>query len=222
MLRSRGLAVHSPTLTGLGDRAHLLSPGVNFELHVEDLIRAVDGEDLNRFVLVGHSYAGLLVGALAARMPERVAGILFLDAFVPQPCHSLFDLISREERDHLREAAASNEPNWLLPPFEPAGYGVTEAADSAWLSSKLDPMPIACFEQPVNYDEAILATVPQSYVFATRSHRDRFSRFATGFRSHAQHGYHEIASGHDMMLTHPADTADIIELEARRMWELAS
>jgi pimeloyl-ACP methyl ester carboxylesterase len=195
---------------------------VNFELHVEDLIRAVDGEDLNGFVLVGHSYAGLLVGALAARMPERVAGILFLDAFVPQPGHSLFDLIAVEERDHLRAVAAESEPDWLLPPFAPAGYGVVDAADSAWLSSKLDPMPIACFEQPVDFSETTLATVPQSYLFATNSHRDRFSDFAAAFRSHPQHGYHEIASGHDMMLTHPADTANIVELEAGRMFALAS
>jgi pimeloyl-ACP methyl ester carboxylesterase len=222
ILRARGFDVHCPTLTGLGDRSHLRTPAIDLELHVQDVTLAIESEELSDVVLVGHSYAGLVVQAVAARMSDRMAGVVFMDTFIAQPGEKLFDLVSPAERDHLRAVAAANDPPWLLPPFPPTGYGVTEPADAAWLAAKLDPMPIACFEQPACFDADALAALPQAYIFASRSDRDRFSRFAATFRMHPCHGYHEVASGHDMMLTHPQETADIVEWEARRIHEVRS
>ena len=215
LLRHKGMDVRTPTLTGLGDRAHLASPSTSISLHVEDVVRHVETEHLESVVLVGHSYAGLVVAAAATRLAQRVAGVVFLDSFVPDGRLPLFDLISAGERDHLRSVAAANDPSWMLPPFPPSGYGVTDPDMAAWLSKRLDPMPIACFEEPVEHDERVLASVPQAYVFATCSDRDRFSGFAARFRDHGRHGYHEVPSGHDMMLTHPSETANALEAGVR-------
>jgi pimeloyl-ACP methyl ester carboxylesterase len=215
LLRAAGHEVWTPTLTGLGDRAHLRSPAINLSLHVRDVVMAIEAEDLTDVVLVGHSYAGIVVGMVAALIPERIGRLVYMDSFLAKPGRSLFDLVSAPERDHLRMVAARSDEPWLLPPFPPAGYGVTAPRDAEWLARKLDPMPIACFEEPARFDPRALEAVPASYIFATASERDRFSGFAAEFRGREDRGYHEVASGHDMMLTHVDAVAAILEIERR-------
>jgi pimeloyl-ACP methyl ester carboxylesterase len=212
--------VWTPTLTGLGDRIHLRGAdgGISLALHARDVVAAMTSEDLSDIILVGHSYGGMVVTQAAAQCQERIAGVVYLDAFVPVAGRTLFDLITPQERDGLRALAAAQPDPTLLPPFPPAGYGVTEPVLSTWLAARLHPMPIACFEDAAEFDADVIARLPRAYVFATASERDRFSGFAAQFRG-GGHGYYEVPSGHDMMLTHVDETADILDRESRRLRE---
>ena len=83
-LRKMGHEVYAPTLTGIGERKHLLSREINLDTHIQDVIGVIDEEDLSDIVLVGHSYGGMVISGVADRVPEKVATLVYLDAFLPE------------------------------------------------------------------------------------------------------------------------------------------
>src|SRR4051794_39609472 len=92
LLRSRGHTVFTPTLTGQGERAHLLSGAVNLSMHIADVLGVFHYERLNNIVLAGHSYGGMVITGVADRLPEKITALGYLDAFVPKDGQSLFDI----------------------------------------------------------------------------------------------------------------------------------
>src|SRR5215212_3297578 len=115
LLRTAGHDVHVPTLTGLGERSHLLHRDVDLELHVRDVIATLTYEDVHDALLVGHSYAGMVVAGVADRVPERVAHVVYLDAFVASGGQSLLDLMLPERRDMYLRAASEDGDGWVVP-----------------------------------------------------------------------------------------------------------
>ena len=98
VLRARGHEVFAPTLTGLGERAHLASQKVGLEMHVEDVANVLEYEDLRQVILVGNSSGGMVITGVADRMPERIAHLVYLDAFVPEDGQSMLDIVPAERR----------------------------------------------------------------------------------------------------------------------------
>jgi pimeloyl-ACP methyl ester carboxylesterase len=92
ILRSKGHAVYAPSLTGLGDREHLLSPAVDLDMHITDIVKLLEFEDLRDVILVGHSYGGMVITGIADRATDRVGHIVFLDAATPKNGQSLVDV----------------------------------------------------------------------------------------------------------------------------------
>ena len=93
LLREAGHEVFTPTLTGLGERAHLASPDIDLETHINDIVGVIEYENLHDVVLMGHSYGGMAITGVADRVPERLAHLVYVDAFVPEDGQSLADLI---------------------------------------------------------------------------------------------------------------------------------
>lgn len=77
-LREEGHDAHPATLTGLGERVHLASPEVDLDTHITDVINLIEFEDLHNVVLLGHSYAGLVVTGVADRVPDRISKLVYL------------------------------------------------------------------------------------------------------------------------------------------------
>ena len=140
LLEAAGQRVYTPTLTGLGERAHLARPEVGLETHVEDILALYRYEDLSDTLLVGHSYGGLVVGMVADRMPERINTLIYLDALVPEDGVSLVDLQAPERVEGWRQAAKASG-GWLIPPPSSAFYGVTDPALQAWADARCTPQP---------------------------------------------------------------------------------
>src|SRR5579864_6960902 len=109
MLQAAGHTVFNPSLTGLGERAHLASPSVNLSTHIQDVCNALFYEDLTDVILVGHSYGGMVVTGVADRMPERIKHLVFLDAFVPGDGQSLRDLAANPNN------ATPDTGDWRVP-----------------------------------------------------------------------------------------------------------
>ena len=103
LLRAAGHEVFTPTYTGLGERAHLVSRTVTLDTHIADVLGVIECEDLSDIVLVGHSYGGMVATGVADRARERIAKLVYLDAFVPENGQSLFDLLPAAERDRRGE-----------------------------------------------------------------------------------------------------------------------
>ena len=210
ILRSAGQEVYAPTLTGLGDRSHLLRPGIDLDTHVADIVAVLRYEDLRDVILVGHSYGGMVITGVADRAPDRVGHLVYLDAATPVNGQSLVDIAGPLMRAARAQGRVVDGVELVLFPGTEAlpNYGVTEPDMVAWLTDRLTPHPWKCFTQPlVLTNEAALWAIPQSVICCTSLLRAR----GDGPRmSHAREAGRvwDIDTGHDLMLTEPDWVAD--------------
>lgn len=158
LLQQESHDVSRVTLTGLGERSHLLSPAVNLDTHVEDVVRHLEFDDLSDVVLVGHSYGGMVVTGAADRVPERIAKLVYVDAFTPNDGESLFDLLPAEFVSHLRDSARDGA---VPPPGDDPKY-------PAWYLERVRPHPLAAFEQPLRVDGRA-PSIPRSFIRCLQS-----------------------------------------------------
>src|SRR3569833_779574 len=162
-LRAAGHEVPAPPPPGLSERAHLLSPLVGLDTHVEDVVRLIDTFALTDVVLVGHSYAGQIVTAVADRRPDVVARRVYLDAFVGDDGDAARDLLPETVAHHWAESAAEQGFGWLVPVRKLSVLGVSEQADVDWLTPKLTPHPWKTYTDPLRVTGAV-DRVPAAFV----------------------------------------------------------
>jgi len=124
-LRKLGHDVFTPTLTGVGERVHLASPQIDLETHVQDILGVLSYEDLHEVILVGHSYGGLVITAVAERVPERLAHLVYLDALVPQDGQSGWDVTDSALRARIEECVRTQGDGWRLLPSPDAPARIT-------------------------------------------------------------------------------------------------
>jgi pimeloyl-ACP methyl ester carboxylesterase len=131
LLRQSGHEVYTPTLTGLGERSHLATRQTGLEVHIQDILNAIKYEDLHETVLVGHSYAGLVMAGVAEVVPERLSRLIHLDAFIAHDGKSAFDLMPGMG-PAWTQMAGSYGDGWRVPPMSPEELGITNPAEAAW------------------------------------------------------------------------------------------
>jgi pimeloyl-ACP methyl ester carboxylesterase len=199
LLVQAGHAVHMPTLTGLGERAHLSRPGVDLELHVQDVLALLEAEDLNDVTLVGHSYGGFVIAAVAQRARPRLKQLIYLDAFVPEAGQRVIDyLLPLDRRQAIVKAG---EQSGYVAPIPPQAHGVTDAQDIAWITPRLARQPFATFTQPM--PAAADALLPRSYIACAQSAGGSFGPFATRLKDDPAWRFRELATGHNAMIIAP-------------------
>ncbi|MDX3377325.1 alpha/beta fold hydrolase [Streptomyces sp. ME02-6991-2A] len=217
-LARAGHRVSAPSLTGHGEKAHLLGPDVGLDTHIADVVGLLVEEDLTDVVLVGHSYAGMVVAAVADRLPDRIAALVFVDAMVPADGESVLDVMPHTR--HLLDLAAGSATPWRIPPPpegpEPQGlFGVTDPVDMAWLRTMLVDESARCFRQPVRLDNPAAAAIPRTYIHCVGSEPAGVTRRPVPAAQ--PHGtpsrVREVRSGHDCMVTVPGELAELL-LEA--------
>jgi pimeloyl-ACP methyl ester carboxylesterase len=211
ILRAEEHEVYAPTLTGLGERAHLLNKEVDLHRHVEDVAAVLHFEDLRDVILVGHSYGGMVITGAADRAAERIGRLVFLDAATPRGGESLVDVAGPVINAVRPHGEVVDGMELVLLPGPDAGllYGVTDPADLAWMAERLTPHPWACFEQPLELtNEAALWAIPQYHVVCTSTLATR-DRALIG-RARTEGRLWDIDTGHDLMITEPAKTADAL------------
>ncbi|MFC8448752.1 alpha/beta fold hydrolase [Kitasatospora sp. NPDC057223] len=215
LLTGAGHRVFAPSLTGHGEKQHLLGPEVGLDTHVADVVGLLVGEDLADVVLVGHSYAGMVISAVADRVPDRLAGLVYLDAMVPADGESVLDVMPLTR--HLLDLAAGSDAPWRVPPLPegpaPVGlFGVTDPADAAWLRTILSDESARCFEQPVRLDNPAAAAVHRTHIHCVGSTPEGVARRpvpATQPNGTPSQVW-ELQSGHDCMITVPDRLAELL------------
>ena len=204
LVRSAGHAVFTPTLTGLGERAHLLTPAVDLRTHVRDVLAVLDYEDLQQVILVGHSSSGMLLAEIADQAAARVVQLVYLDAFVPETGTSVRDYADGEQLD---AEVHTQGDGWRLPlRFSLEQLGVTDRADQAWMAPRLGDHPYAAMTQPVQVGAEQLSDLGRTYIQTTPGfgeHADRAKRWGFGY-------YALETGGHDAMVTAPAELATLL------------
>jgi len=212
LMQAAGHRLITPSYTGLGERAHLANPSIDLEAHIQDVLAVIKYEDLSDIVLLGHSYGGMVATGVADRARERVAQLIYLDAFVPRDGQSLFDL-NEVAIEKMREAARNGD-GWRIPPMPTPPD--TSPADVEWLTARRIDMPLKCFEQRLKLQHGEPA-LPRSYIYATRiTPADTFGQFAKRTKNEAGWRYFEIDASHSPNVTAPeALMALLMEIAAR-------
>jgi pimeloyl-ACP methyl ester carboxylesterase len=211
LLSSAGHRVYTPTMTGVGERSHLVGPHVDLNLHIEDIAAVLHYEDLRDVILVGHSYGGTVVAGVGGMVPDRVGKLVYLDAPYPRNGQSLADVASPMIEMTRSDGQTVDGVELVLLPSPEAGrrYGVTDPGDLAWMAPRLTGHPWKCFEQKLAlHDEAGYAEIPEFHIICT-------ARLATSdpdlmAEARAAGRLWEIDTGHDLMITEPQRVAEAL------------
>lgn len=198
-LLDRGHEVTRPTLSGLGERS-ISDQDVDLDTHIEDVIRHLYFERLDDIVLVGQSYAGMVVTGVVDRIPEKVARLVYVDAFVPRDGEALLDLVSPELAAQVRGSAVDGR----VPPFENDSY-------PDWYVERCRPHALACFEQPIRLANRTHA-IPTTYIRCLAS---EFS-FDLSVARAREAGWKmcEIDTHHDPQLADPEGLTELLSAAA--------
>jgi pimeloyl-ACP methyl ester carboxylesterase len=198
ILRASGHIVYRPTLTGLGERVHLTGPDITLDTHINDILKVIEFEDLQRIVLVGHSYGGMVVTAVADRVPEKIEQLIYIDAHLPEDGESMFDLISPERRADLLLRAETHGQGWNIPPLWPE-------------NGKNVPHPLATFQNAVKLNNSSLEGIKGLYILTLElgAVSDAFSASAQRARARGWR-YRELRTGHNPQWTMPHKLAKIL------------
>jgi len=211
LLRAADHDVYTPTLTGLGERSHLVGADVDLDLHIRDVVAVLHYEDLRDVILVGHSYGGMVITGVADRAADRVGRLVYLDAANPVNGQSLVD-VAGPVIEAARPAGRMVDGVELVlyPGTEPLpNYGVTATEDVAWMQERLTPHPWKCFEQKLGLtNETALWAIPQYHIVCTMTLATR-DRELMG-KARAEGRLWDIDTGHDLMLTEPRAVADAL------------
>jgi pimeloyl-ACP methyl ester carboxylesterase len=209
-LRARGHRVLSPTLTGLGERSHLLSPDVDVNLHGRDIVNVLRFEDLTDVILVGHSYGGPVISGAADAEPGRIRHLVYLDSGIVENGQALLDRLPREIAEQ-RVASSIDVDGTRCFPIPPAvAFGVTDSGDTQWLERHLVPQPLKTFQDPIVLSGAVGNGRPASYIVCTDPVYAPLEASRQWARA-AGWPMLEIATGHDAMVTAPAALVDMLE-----------
>lgn len=212
-LEATGQRVWTPTLTGLGERAHLLRPDVDLQTHVLDVCAMLEMEDLRDVVLVGHSYAGMVISGVADRLPERLAQLIYLDAFMPDAGKALRDYTVPAAPAAPPAPAASTAPapprDWRVPPRQTAKeFGIEDPVEAAWVQERLRPQSALTFVQPLPLRDGFPHGLRRAYIRCTD---DAWFVEAAARAARQGAAVRELRGhGHDAMWTAPAALARLL------------
>lgn len=207
-LRARGHTVYAPTLTGLGDRSHLYNADIDVSVHVQDVVSLIEMEDLSEVVLVGWSYGGMVATGTLARVQERIASMVYLDAFWPENGQSVLDMQPPNRRAFYEKHSAEKKP---IPPIPLKAFGVTDPKMVAFAQPRLRPQP------PLTLTRSVVAlpmrpkNIPHTYIRAIGFDPSPFKAIAVKkVKPDPSITYAEINTGHDAMLIAPETLARML------------
>jgi pimeloyl-ACP methyl ester carboxylesterase len=210
LLRADGHEVYAPTLTGLGERAHLISPEVDLDMHIEDVVAVLKFEDLRDVILVGHSYGGMVITGVADRAPTRVGQLVYLDTAAPSDGRSLADMIPDMMAMTRTMSKTVDGVELVLNYMPEAGrfYGVQDEEALKWMEGRLTPQPWRTFEQPLRLiDEEAVKRIPRTDIICSTP---MITSIDQEERTKGADRVFKIDSGHDLMITEPEQVAEYL------------
>ena len=216
LLQQQGHRVHAVTLTGLGERAHLLSPAITLDTHIDDVVSAIEVEELHDVVLAVHSYAGMIGTAVADRIGKHLKHLVYVDAVIPKPGESWSSTQSAATQQQ-RLSAAQASTRFSFPPPDPEVFGLIDA-DHAWVKRRQTPHPGNTYQAPLSFDVKRVAAIARTFVNCTQPAlatiepsrlRAKDPKFWDGAWL-PNSKIVEIKTGHDPMISEPAALAKIL------------
>ena len=208
-LQARGHEVFTPTLTGVGERSHLLSRQVNLDTHIDDVVNLIRWEELTDVVLCGHSYGGCVISGVADRIPDRIGALVYLDAFVLKNGQCLHDTLPPEQLKMQMEATAAHGEGWKVPPI-PAEVFAVNAGDAEWVNRQCTMQPLATFQQAIKLSGKADGIKNVTFILATGFADSPFPQFYEPAKARGWKTL-KMACGHDVMLDLPAELTKVLD-----------
>lgn len=208
-LQAQGHEVFTPTLTGVAERSHLLSPAVNLETHILDIVNLIHWEELTDLVLCGHSYGGCVITGVADRMPERIRSLVYLDAFVPEDGDNQLQHLPEILATRLLEGTKNVGEGWKVPPIPAAVFNVN-AVDREWVDRQSTLHPLATMQQRLRLTGGLQKIKNITFILATGWNGP--SPFPPFYEKAKAKGWktHSLSCGHDVMLDLPEELTTIL------------
>ncbi len=206
-LRKANHEVFTPTLTGIGERRHLLNRKIDLDTHIQDVLGVIDYEDLSDIVLVGHSYGGMVVTGVADAAPDKVASLVYLDAFVPENGQSLFNLLPPDRRP--QPATAPGE-DWLTAPLPVDAFGEPSQAVRDFAARKGMPQPTACFSQQLTLTGGINRILRKTYIYCNNPEPTAFTPFYELRKNKPDWTVHTLPCTHFVQMDMPDELTTLL------------
>ncbi|MGR6797897.1 alpha/beta fold hydrolase [Sphaerotilus sulfidivorans] len=204
-LRAAGHGAHAVTLTGVGERAHLLRPDLRLRDHIADVLGLIDAEELgDDLVLVGHSYGGLVMTGVADALLARglkPRHLVYVDAVTPHPGES-WSSQHAPETVRARLEAAAQRPDGAMPPPDAAVFGL-DGANRDWVNRRQTPQPAGVYQDRLDFDAARIATLPRTFIDCTAPALPTIAVMRERVRREPGWQVVELATGHDPMISAP-------------------
>jgi pimeloyl-ACP methyl ester carboxylesterase len=207
LLERRGHKVFTPTMTGLGERSHLIDPRINLATHMTDIVNVIKWEGLADIVLVGHSYGGAIISGVAEQMGDKIGSLVFLDAFVPESGDSLATKASQPVREAI--AALMEKGETAMKPVPAAVFRVNEK-DRAFVDAMCTPHPLATFTDKIALTGARERVAKKAYIRAKGYPSVPFDAMQERLKADAAWRVYEMPCGHDAMIDMPDRLTEIL------------
>jgi len=207
ILEAKGHKVYAPSLTGLGDRSHLLNKDIRLKTHVMDIVNIVKYERLENIVLVGHSAAGFVITEVANEIPDKIETIVYLDAFLPNAGESANNTASERAQASQNEAKAKGEIS--MPAFPAKAFGGKEE-NWEWIDSLSVPHPLMTLMDPVSSTEGRDSIGNRIYIRSTGFNLPAFNKAYEQTKDDPAWKSFIMECGHDISIDCPDELADIL------------
>lgn len=211
-LWAAGHRAFAVTLTGLGERAHLLTGAITLDTHIADVANLIEAEELQQAILVGHSYGGLVITGVADRLAARLRHLVYLDAVVPRPGECWSSTHAPEVQAARRAVIAAH--GGTLPPPDPAIFGLV-GADHAWVMRRQTPQPGGAYDAVLDFDAVTVQSLPRTFIDCTAPALPTIAAARARVRSEPGWNLVEIPTGHDAMISAPQALLDALLALAR-------
>lgn len=201
-LRALGHVVHAPTLTGLGERSHLLTAEIVPDTHVEDVVQTICWRDLHDVILVGHSYGGMVITGAAGQCPERLRALVYLDAFVPEESGTSLFANANPERmaafqAQIDDGAIALEPDAALQTW------AEDASTRDWIAARCTPHPVGCFTHGVTLTGGERTVAHRHYIVAAKNTGAPFQAEYARVKDRPGWTHEALPTWHDAMVEAP-------------------
>ena len=207
-LETKGHRVFTPTLTGLGERSHLMTKDINLDTHITDVVNVIKWEGLQNVVLCGHSYGGWVISGVAEQMVSAIGSIVFLDAYIPEDGESGQHAGSAFTREGIAKALAAGAIS--RPGPSATDFGVASEEDQAWVDSKTTEQPLGVSLQPIRLTGARDRIPKKTYIWAEPYNSPNFRRYYENCEADPSWTTYKVPCGHDVMVDMPDRLAEIL------------
>lgn len=213
LVRAAGHDAYAVTLTGIGDRAHLLSPEIRLKTHIEDVLNLIRFEELDEVVLVGHSYAGMVITGVADVLLKQKLSVLqqlvYLDAVVPRPGESWSSHQPPETVEaRIKSAVMKGNTKVILPP-DAKVFGL-KGADHEWVTRRMTPQPFLLYIDPLSFDPGRLSELTRTFIACTSPALPTLANIRNRVQQEIGWRLLEIETGHNAMISAPTELAEIL------------
>ena len=208
VLRTAGHQVFTPTMTGLGERAHLLNAQVGLSTFIDDIAAVILSEELDNVVLVGHSFGGHVINGVADRMPQLLRQLIYLDGLVVQHGQSALSIMPPAVQAERTRTMDAEGLRMTIP--SPDQFGLSDPAQLAWVMRQLTPHPLKGYTEPLQLQHPLGNGLPKTYIAVTDPWYPPLAELRQWVRSQPDWDWHELAACHNAMVSAPLALASLL------------